>query len=90
MEFDTKGGNPTKPQVGPNQGHATPAKAPGSNKPSTPGHSPTDRTSGTPDFLSRGVPASEVLNKDGYIGVDPVYQNAANATERPIVEDGEG
>lgn len=81
--------NVVKPQVGPNQGHVTPAKAPNDTKPSTPGHSPGDRTSGTPAFLAKGVPVSDILNNEdeGYIGVDPIYQNGASANERPVVED---
>lgn len=82
---DNKNGNPTKPQVGPNQGSAKPAVSPGNTKPNnTPKHKQVD-TTGTPAFLATGVPASEILDDaaTGFVGVDPIYQNAANATEMP-------
>lgn len=83
--FDPKNGNPTKPQVGPNQGTSSPARSPGKTKPVTPsGGSHADQISaGTPEFLTKAVPVSEVFDKDGYVGVDPVYQHEPLEEEEP-------
>ena len=84
---DNKNGNPTAPQVGPNQGRATPAVSPGNTKPSTPSGKAVD-TTGVPNFLAGAEGTFEdVYNKDGFVGVDPIYQNFASHVDSPNPEE---
>lgn len=86
-------GSVTKPQgaVAPG-GSAKPAVSPGNTKPKETGKSSSPLLPGTPEFLVADAKGpDEVFNNEtsGYIGVDPQYQNAANATDKPVVEAGE-
>ncbi|AKC02936.1 hypothetical protein AXJ11_gp08 [Gordonia phage GordDuk1] len=66
-------------------GSAKPAVSPGNTKPNEVGKSNSPLLPGTPEFLIKdAVGPDEVFNQDGYLGVDPVYQNGATANERPI------
>lgn len=38
---------------------------------------------GQPALFNLKNPSEGELDNDGYVGVDPIYQNAANHTERP-------
>lgn len=80
---DGKQGNPTKPQ-GPALpgGSAAPVRAPGTAPGGTPKGATVD-TTGTPNFLATGASVSSILNNDGYVGVDPIYQNSASHVESP-------
>lgn len=83
-------GSVTKPQGSVVPGAtAKPAVAPGNTKPKETGKSNSPLMPGTPEFLVKDAKGpDEVFNDEatGYIGVDPIYQNAANATDKPIVE----
>lgn len=71
-------------------GPAKPSVAPGNTRPAAVGGGPYKV--GTPEFLSENDVAQNAIYDDeenGYIGVDPQYQNAANATEKPIVAEPE-
>ncbi|ANA87250.1 hypothetical protein SEA_GIBBLES_15 [Gordonia phage Gibbles] len=82
---DTKQGNPTKSTTPPNMGSpAKPAVAP-STKPNTPS-GPTVDTSGTPNFLAAETATfADVYNdsSEGFVGVDPIYQNYASHVDAP-------
>lgn len=67
---------------------AKPAVSPGNTKPAEVGKANSPLLPGVPEFLVSGaVSADEAFNGDGYIGVDPIYQNGATANERPIPEE---
>lgn len=69
-------------------GPAKPAVAPGNAKPAEVGKSDSPLMPGPADFLvADSVTADEAFNKNGYIGVDPIYQNGATANERPVVDE---
>ncbi|USH45013.1 hypothetical protein SEA_CAMERICO_16 [Gordonia phage Camerico] len=72
------------------QGRPSPVVSPGNTKPANVGGGPYKI--GPSESLSKNDKAPEEVFNDeatGYVGVDPQYMNAANATDKPIVEEEE-
>lgn len=63
----------------------------GNPDPAAPGVSTTQRVEGVENSLGANNPdhPDNPVNQNGFVGVDPIYQNYANDTEKPLNEDGD-
>ncbi len=74
-------GSVTAPQVGPNQGGATPNRAP-NTKPAEVKSSPI--MDGPPNSLVEQSAGGNPYNKDGFVGVDPQFQQYSSDVDKPL------
>ncbi|AOE44526.1 hypothetical protein SEA_JUMBO_13 [Gordonia phage Jumbo] len=64
-------------------GGVTPARAPGSNKPTEVARTSPLKVGPSESLVGDAISPEAAYNNNGFIGVDPIYQNAANPADYP-------